>query len=599
MSGLSFSQKLIRKKVISADSSTSGQLKRCLTTLDLTALGVGSTLGLGVYVLAGQVAATKAGPAVVLSFAIAAIASIFAGLSYAEFAARVPKAGSAYVYSYTTVGEFIAFLIGWNLILEYVIGTASVARGFAGYMDHLTDNVISHWLMDSLPLRVPELSPYFDLFSFVVTVSVCTMLAFGVKESANFTSIFTAVNLYVVAYVIVCGMFAVKWVNWNLPADQVPCGAGSGGFAPYKFQGIMAGAATCFYGFVGFDIIASTGEEANDPQRSMPRAIVFSLSFVTVAYIAVAAISTLMFPYYGQNVQAPLAFIFDQVGWPVGKYVVAIGAICSLSAALLGALFPLPRILYAMATDGLIFRFIGEVNASTQTPIYATIISGTLAGIMAAMFNVSQLADMMSIGTLLAYTLVTVSVLILRYQEDHLQVGGTTPFVVRVDESQVLRSSPAGDVSIWRKLFNYEKVLTPSAETSRLSNMIISALGATIFAMNFLLVRYESHIFSGDWATCTTVAFLLCLVFIEGYALWRQPQTSLSLPFRVPWLPLIPLLSMFCNIYLMLQLSKPTWIRFSVWLLLGFAMYFGYGIRHSVGADRPLSNQERKVANGK
>ncbi|KAI1297888.1 Cationic amino acid transporter 2 [Halotydeus destructor] len=174
MSGLSFSQKLIRKKVISADSSTSGQLKRCLTTLDLTALGIGSTLGLGVYVLAGQVAATKAGPAVVLSFAIAAIASIFAGLSYAEFAARVPKAGSAYVYSYTTVGEFIAFLIGWNLILEYVIGTASVARGFTGYLDHLAGNTISRMLMDWLPLNQPALSPYFDLFAFAVTVSVCS-----------------------------------------------------------------------------------------------------------------------------------------------------------------------------------------------------------------------------------------------------------------------------------------------------------------------------------------------------------------------------------------------------------------------------------------
>ncbi|KAI1297919.1 Cationic amino acid transporter 3 [Halotydeus destructor] len=425
------------------------------------------------------------------------------------------------------------------------------------------------------------------------------MLAFGVKESANFNSIFTAVNLYVVAYVLICGLFVIKWANWNLPADQVPHGAGSGGFAPYHFQGIMAGAATCFYGFIGFDIIASTGEEANDPQRSMPRAIIFSLSFVTVAYIAVAAISTLMLPYYVQDVQAPLAFIFDQVGWPVGKYVVALGAICSLSASLLGGLFPLPRILYAMASDGLIFRFIGEVNANTQTPIFATVVSGTLAGIMAAMFNVSQLADMMSIGTLLAYTLVTVSVLILRYQEDHLQVGGTTSFVVHLDHLPAPRFNAAENGPIWHQLFNRDKVLTPSAQTSRLSNLIISALGATIFAMNFLLVRYESTVFSGDLGVCTLVVLCLCLVLVEGYALWCQPQTSVTLPFRVPWLPAIPLCSIFCNIYLMLQLSRPTWIRFSVWLLLGFAMYFGYGIRHSVGADRPLSNQERKVGNGK
>lgn len=243
------------------------------------------------------------------------------------------------------------------------------------------------------------------------------MLAIGVKESTRFNSIFTCLNLFVVVYVIGCGAFKIDWHNWNLDpeTDHLPASAGSGGFMPFGFSGMMAGAATCFYGFIGFDIIATTGEEVKNPQKAIPISIVVSLLFIFLAYFGVSSISTLMWPYWDQGNDAPLPYIFGMVGWPVAKWIISIGALAGLSTSLLGAMFPLPRVLYAMASDGVIFRSLANVHPRFKTPLFATIISGVFAGAMAALFDLTELADMMSIGTLLAYSLVAVSVLILRY----------------------------------------------------------------------------------------------------------------------------------------------------------------------------------------
>ncbi|CAG9786503.1 unnamed protein product [Diatraea saccharalis] len=231
------------------------RLARVLSALDLTALGVGSTLGVGVYVLAGDVAKNYAGPAVVLSFLLAAVASVFAGLCYAEFGARVPKAGSAYVYSYVCVGEFIAFIIGWNLILEYIIGAASVVKALSEYLDSLLDKAMSTHLQAVMPLDSPHLARYPDLFAFAVIMVFSVALAFGVKESTRFNNFCTGVNLCVVLFVIISGSFKADTKNWRIPASEVPKSEkkdfGSGGFAPYGLAGIIKGAAVCFYGFIG------------------------------------------------------------------------------------------------------------------------------------------------------------------------------------------------------------------------------------------------------------------------------------------------------------------------------------------------------------
>nr|CAD7439573.1 unnamed protein product [Timema bartmani] len=448
---------LTRKKAVTDEKS---ELSRCLTMLDLTLLGVGSTLGLGVYVLAGSVAKSEAGPAVTLSFLVAAVASAFAvadpgmgdggngppypltykiikSLCYAEFASRVPKAGSAYVYSYVCVGEFVAFIIGWNLILEYVIGTASVARGLSNYIDALTDNVMHKTMVEVMPININFLSDYPDFLAFGIIMLLAVLLAIGVKESTIMNNLFTVLNMIVIAIVIVAGSIkdipcmnttvVFTWSKAEIPANVTT--AGEGGFMPFGVAGVMAGAAKCFYGFVGFDCIATTGEEAKNPQRSIPIAIVISLIIIFLSYFGISTVLTMMWPYYDQDSDAPLPYVFMMVGWPVIKWIVTVGAVFALCTSpattwtskkddsLLGAMFPLPRILYAMAMDGLLFRFLAKVHPRSQTPLLATILSGLLAGVMATIFDLQQLIDMMSIGTLLAYTIVAICVMILRYED--------------------------------------------------------------------------------------------------------------------------------------------------------------------------------------
>nr|CAD7439578.1 unnamed protein product [Timema bartmani] len=407
---------LTRRKHLDTLSLEESKLARVLNTVDLTALGVGSTLGVGVYVLAGDVSKNLAGPAVVLSFLFAAVASLFAALCYAEFGARVPKAGSAYIYSYVCVGEFIAFIIGWNLILEYAIGSASVAKGLSLYLDSLLNNTMKEAFRTIAPMNISFMSPHFDFFSFSASMSLTVALALGVKESSFMNNILTTLNMGVVLFVIIAGSWKANPQNWKISKQDIPPGVngGKGGFFPFGFVGALKGAATCFYGFVGFDCIATTGEEVKNPQKAIPVAIITSLVIIFFSYFGISTVLTMMWPYYKQDEDAPIPFVFREVGWPIAQWIVAVGGIFGLCASLFGAMFPLPRIIYAMATDGLLFKFLGLVHPTFQTPLVGTLIAGTFTGLMSALFELEQLVNMMSIGTLIAYTIVAACVLLLR-----------------------------------------------------------------------------------------------------------------------------------------------------------------------------------------
>ena len=526
-----------RTKKFSIKSVQETKLARVLTTFDLTFLGIGSTLGAGVYVVTGDVARQIAGPGVVFSFLIAGIASVLSGLCYAEFGARVPKAGSAYIYSYVTVGELCAFIIGWNLFLEYMIGAAAVARAWSSYFNSLVGNAVSNGIISILgSMHTPGLSHYLDVFALALALIIASILAIGVRKSTRFQGTITFINMAVILFIIAVGAFHAKLDNWK------------NNFLPYGFTGVLSGSATAFFAFVGFDVIASTGEEAKNPSRAIPLSIVLSLAICYVGYSGVAAVVTLMVPYNKLDIDAALPHAFEQSGVSWAKYIISVGALCGLTASLTGAMFPLPRLLYAMSTDGLIFRPFGWVNKRTETPLFSTFLAGALAGTLAMLFELSSLVEMMSIGTLQAYTIVATSVLLLRYQPGAVGMAEPTPSPVK----------STGDVE-----------REPTERSGHLVSLCICILFLDMFGISALFVYGLKMMLKGNlWLI--VLAFALVAVLVSACTvIVLQPQNRSPLPFKAPLVPFIPLLCMFVNIYLMMELSVITWVRFGVWMFLG------------------------------
>ncbi|XP_014818547.1 PREDICTED: cationic amino acid transporter 3 isoform X2 [Calidris pugnax] len=548
----SFGKKLIRRRMVDL-SSEDTRFARCLSTLDLIALGVGSTLGAGVYVLAGEVAKETAGPSIVLCFLVAALSSVLAGLCYAEFGARVPKSGSAYLYSYVTVGEIWAFTTGWNLILSYVIGTASVARAWSATFDNIIGNHISTFFMNKTTGYLPEvLAEHPDFFALVLVGLLTALLAFGVSESALVNNIFTMVNVLVLVFVGIAGFVKGNIKNWQLSEEDYLNGSdshlthdkmekefGSGGFVPFGLEGILTGAATCFYAFVGFDCIATTGEEAKNPQRSIPIGIIVSLSICFVAYCWVSLALTLMVPYFLLNKESPLPEAFKAVGWEPARYAVAVGSLCALSTSLLGSMFPMPRVIYAMAEDGLLFKFLSKINSRTKTPLSATLISGLLAGIMAFLLDLKDLVDLMSVGTLLAYSLVAVCVLILRYQSGQLKSPKATEMLElnRNEEERVI-TNPTTPSDQQKETLSLATLFNPPSDTpTKLSGRIVyvcaSVIAALIMVICIVLTHGIDALKNGSVGWIVVLVLLLVALLIPIVIIWRQPQSNARLNFKV------------------------------------------------------------------
>ena len=486
-----WSTKPLASLQIEAEQTGERTLKRTLGALNLTTLGIGAIIGAGIFVLTGQAAANYAGPAIVFSFVLAGLACAFAGLCYAEFSAMIPIAGSAYTYGYATLGELIAWVIGWDLILEYLFAASTVSVGWSGYVvsflrdlginipTAFTSAPFAHtaptdaglniwriftegWTRTGAVLNVPAM---------IIVFAITVLLVIGIKESATFNNIIVVVKLSVVLLFIAFGLAYVNHANWE---PFVPPAAGPG---KYGWDGIVRGAGVIFFAYIGFDAVSTAAQEARNPRRDMPIGILTSLAICTVLYITVAMVLTGIVKYTELNVPDPIAVGINAAGPGLAwlRPIVKIGAIAGLSSVILVMLLGQPRIFYSMAKDGLLPPIFAEVHPKFRTPWRASILTGLFAMAFGGMLPIGLLGELVSIGTLLAFLIVCAGVLVLRY---------TQPNVPR--------------------------------------------------------------------------------------------------PFRTPFVPVVPVLGVLSCGYLMYGLPIDTWARLIVWMAIGFAIYFGYGRRHSV-----------------
>lgn len=454
------------EKVLAEPTMAQGQLKRALGPWDLVAIGIGCIIGVGIFVLPGVEAATHAGPGIILSFAIAAAACACAALCYAELAAMIPVAGSAYTYGYATLGELPAWIIGWDLILEYMVGASLVAIGWSAYLTNLCNNLLAPWNL-KLPHAWTQ-APWgpdpgiLNLPAACIVLLLTWLLIRGIKESARVNFTIVVVKLSVILAFIALAAGHVNPANWKP-------------FAPFGFSGIVTAAAIVFLAYVGFDAVSTTAEEAKNPQRDMPIGILGSLGISTLLYMAVAAIMTGVVPYHKLNVADPVALVLNELGMPGASALVSVGALAGITSVLLVLLLGQPRILFAMSRDGLLPPAFSRVHPRFQTPHVTTLATGLIVATASALTPIGVVAELCSIGTLCAFAIVSGGVLVLRF---------TRPEIPR--------------------------------------------------------------------------------------------------PFRVPLFPLVPALGVVLCLYLMASLPLVTWLRFVGWLVLGLAVYFGFGRRQAL-----------------
>ena len=425
-----FARKDIKKLI--EEAGTGNNLKRTLTTTNLVALGIGAIVGTGIFVITGQAAAEYAGPALTISFVISALACVFAGLCYAELAAMIPVSGSVYSYSYATIGEFIAWFIGWDLILEYMFACSTVAVGWSGYMNnllasigfiippHLAQSTLEHtkdgWFFTGSIINFPAM--------FIIAI-LTTFHLLGTKNSAKLNNIMVVVKVAVVLLFIGFGLSYIDTTNW---IPYIP--ENTGEFGHFGWSGIFRGAAVVFFAYIGFDALSTTAQEAINPQKTMPRGILISLAICVVLYIAVTAIMTGIVPYYELGVDAPVALAIDRTDGALSwiSPLIKLGAIVGMTSVLLVMLLGQARIYYAISRDHLLPSFLCKVTKK-GVPRNAQIIAGVISGLVAGIFPLHSLAEMVSVGTLLAFAIVCFAIIFLRKAQPDLPRPFKVPLV--------------------------------------------------------------------------------------------------------------------------------------------------------------------------
>jgi APA family basic amino acid/polyamine antiporter len=459
------------------------RLKKNLSGLDLAVFGVGVIIGTGIFVLTGVVARENSGPAVAVSFVIAGVVCGLAAVCYAEFASTVPVAGSAYTFSYATMGELLAWIIGWDLVLELALGAATVAVGWSGYLNQLLGD-----LGIPLPEAIAGETARFNIPAIVIVLLMTAVLVMGIKLSSRVTSVIVVIKVAIVLLVIALGLFYVQADNYTPfvpPAEPAPPGASGWdaplvqtmfGFSPgvFGWGGVIAGASIVFFAFIGFDIVATAAEETKDPSKDLPRGIIGSLVVCTLLYVAVSLVVVGMQPYSELSTEAPLAEAFSSVGLSFVSSLISVGALAGLTSVVMILMLGQSRVLFAMSRDHLLPPGLAQVHPRYGTPYKITIATGVAVAVLAAVVPLEELALLVNIGTLFAFVLVSLGVIVL-----------------------------------------------------------------------------------------------------------RRTRPDLHRSFRVPLMPVLPIVSALACLWLMLNLPGETWLRFAIWMAIGFVVYFAYGRRHS------------------
>uniref|UniRef100_A0A7N1A6W2 Cationic amino acid transporter C-terminal domain-containing protein n=1 Tax=Kalanchoe fedtschenkoi TaxID=63787 RepID=A0A7N1A6W2_KALFE len=596
---------LIRRKQVDSDNVRSShqhhQLAKELSILHLIAVGVGSTIGAGVYILVGTVAREHSGPALSISFLIAGIAAALSAFCYAELASRCPSAGSAYHYSYICVGEGVAWLVGWALILEYTIGGSAVARGISPNLALLFggDGSLPFFIARQ---HIPGLDVTVDPCAAILVLVVTGLLCVGIKESTVAQGIVTTLNVCAMFFVIIAGGylgFKTGWVGYELPT----------GYFPFGVDGMLAGSATVFFAYIGFDTVASTAEEVKNPQRDLPLGIGAALSICCGLYMLVSIVIVGLVPYYALDPDTPISSAFASHGMQWAAYVITIGAVTALCSTLMGSLLPQPRILMAMARDGLLPPFFFEVNKKSLVPVKSTVATGICAALLAFVMDVSQLAGMVSVGTLLAFTMVAISVLILRYvPPDEVPLPpafhgsiDSVPYQLPCSSNKILGDNSSESISsakdaapllldkavptVGFPLLDQKIAQVISNDESRRKiagwTIMLTCVGVLILASSASAVWLPSTL---RYTLCGVGGALLLFGLVVLTCIDQDDARHTfghTGGFICPFVPLLPIICILINVYLLVNLGGGTWARVSVWLFTGALVYAFYGRSHS------------------
>jgi len=525
--------------------------KKVLGIKELIAFGISSTVGSGIFVISGT-AGTYAGAGLFISFILGGITSLFCGLCYAEFSTRVPLSGSAYTYAYCSLGEFVGFIIGWDLTLEYSISAATVAQGWASYLQSL---------LQSAGLSTPSIL-FGDNLNSVFTINltagalivVCTiLLTYGIRESARFTNFITAFNVTAIVGFIVAGAFFINTENYLHPCSNTEygttCQSNQHNSAfPRGYQGVFRAAGIVFFSYVGFDAVSCLAEECTNPRKQMAWGIIGTVLIALSLYVGVSIVLMGMVPFTALNSSAPLSDAFKKHNQDVLGILVSIAALTTTSATTLASLLGQPRIFYSMAKDGLLFETFSTVHEKFRTPIFGSLWSGLLALLLGIFINFNLLANMISVGTLMAYTLVCGGVIVLRYPhpwEDHHKLPK-------------LNSSVA---------------------------LLVCFYTLTCLSLGFCVDNLPSFTFPWLGIVIGIIVIILLCVARFAYIHWTVVPYVPNNVFKTPGMPWIPLLAILINTYLIASLKWDSFARVFGWFVIGCIIYFYYGIHHSLLND--------------